>query len=869
MAAFDDYKDLLPSTRVYTMSELRKQTSADKRNASSYGSMSMSDRTAQYMAQMAGLHQQQQQSRPPIQQPVSQAKPISHAPQLGQTKGAPTRQVPTPAFEDYMANQALGAIASEPPMPIAVAAAASVTASPKRPTQAKRKAKAQAATDLEDCITLSTEPATGTSIGSQHPRATATAKATTTEDVALSAREPASTYADDAAQLSITTDEQSDSTTTAYKAKAKRTSKTSKAKTAQESVVEDDSQSSPSHHDYGYAPDYSSMPPYSMEDRDENVVSSEMWEEYERSLASMHDYESDIPSYEDGSDSTSASSYAPISSHSSTSTFQHFDDRADNYDRDGVRGAAAPHTAKDTAPANKSSRMNTRAGADAAMDDVWGDNTATGLYAESGADNSTSHSYSHGAGNDSSHSGNTSGLGSSSASEHGAHGDYGSNVDHGSSVDHGFSVDNGAEPTINAGVERSSASEEELDFSSIMEAYDEFQSDSDDDESYPSLRGKDLSSGRSRQGNGGEDSHNLYYPGIRATDSTADFTDEISPMSEGLPEDLRKFLKDRPYREEDTGPKFTELENQRAREAAEEHARITAEGHRRLTKLESTAQWNYDDARSCRPATGIKYTRNSYMKPRGAEEREYYAGPRRDFGVALKELLDRVGIRIERIEDRNYQKLCFLQTRDGDRFKLSVFYNKRELVTFIQTSSELEDAKEAFNLLKNLAGSSIYNIQLKTDAEAEAYQQETERNSNKLLQRNKDLTLVDAKKAQKAVQNNRVDAKGSAAAGMGTVVSFDRRMHNILDPLGFTITAISDKNYQKQIDLTSPSGNQLKLAVYYKGNDKISSFKFNKMPPEDMDALKLCLQSFEAQLLNTTLDLFKAKSMKRALHTRQ
>lgn len=854
MAAFDDYKDLLPSTRVYTMSELRKQTSADKRNASSYGSMTMSDRTTQYMAQMAGQHpqQQQQQSSPQIQQPASQAKPISHTPQHGHTQCTPTRQVPTPAFEDYMANQALGAIASEPPMPVAAVAAASVAATPKRPTQSKRKAKAQAATDLEDCITLSAEPATEASVGSTNTRATATAaaKATTTADVALSETVPASTYADDAAKLSITPDEMSETTTSASKTKAKRTSKTSKAKTAQETVVEDDSQSSPSHHNYGYAPDYSSMSSYSMEDRDENVVSSEMWEEYERSLASMHDYENDMPSYGDNSASTSASNHASSSSYNSNSTSHHFEDSADSSDRDGLRGAAAIHSATDTAPA-KRGRKHTSAGADAAMDDVWGDNSATGSYAESGADKSSIHS------------GDISGIGSSTASEQGFHGDYGSNVDHSSSLD------NGAEPTINAGVERSSASEEELDFSSIMEAYDEFQSDSDDDESYPSLRGKDLSSGRSRQGNGGEDSHNLYYPGIRATDSTADFTDEISPMSEGLPEDLRKFLKDRPYREEDTGPKFTELENQRAREAAEEHARITAEGHRRLTKLESTAQWNSDDTRSRRPATGIKYTRNSYMKPRGTEEREYYAGPRRDFGVALKELLDRVGIRIERIEDRNYQKLCFLQTRDGDRFKLSVFYNKRELVTFIQTSSELEDAKEAFNLLKNLAGSSIHNIQLKTDAEAEAYQQETERNSNKLLQRNKDLTLVDAKKAQKAVQNNRVDAKGSAAAGMGTVVSFDRRMHNILDPLGFTIIAITDKNYQKQIDLTSPSGNQLKLAVYYKGNDKISSFKFNKMPPEDMDALKLCLQSFEAQLLNTTLDLFKAKSMKRALHTRQ
>ena len=410
----------------------------------------------------------------------------------------------------------------------------------------------------------------------------------------------------------------------------------------------------------------------------------------------------------------------------------------------------------------------------------------------------------------------------------------------------------------------SAASEdEELDFDGILEAYEALQSESDNDEHYSSLKGKDLSSGKGMpllEMQGG------YGRALRATDSTAGFSDEVAPWEQGIPEELRKFIKNR-NEEDDDGPKYTELENKRAQEALIEHERISAEGHKRLSVLENTAQWHVDPKERREP-TGIKYTRSSYMKPRGAEEKEYYSGVRRDFGAALQEILRETQVHVSRIEDRNYQKLCFMETQDGERFKLSVFYNKRDLVSFVQTSSELEDAKEVFYLLKNLVGSSIHNIQLKSDEQVEAYIEQTERDSNRLLKRNKNLTLVDEDTALKAVKNNQLSAQGSVEAGMGTVVPFAKRLNNILTPLGFKVGAIEDKNYLKQVELVSPQGNQLKLSVYYKGNDKISSFKFNKMPPEDMEILKLCLQSFEEQLLNTPLDLFKAKSMKRTLHSR-
>lgn len=109
----------------------------------------------------------------------------------------------------------------------------------------------------------------------------------------------------------------------------------------------------------------------------------------------------------------------------------------------------------------------------------------------------------------------------------------------------------------------SAASEnEELDFDGILEAYEALQSESDNDERYASLKGKDLSSGKGMpllEIQGG------YGRALRATDSTAGFSDEVAPWEQGIPEELRKFIKNR-NEEDDDGPKYTELENKRAQD---------------------------------------------------------------------------------------------------------------------------------------------------------------------------------------------------------------------------------------------------------------------------------------------------------------
>ena len=89
----------------------------------------------------------------------------------------------------------------------------------------------------------------------------------------------------------------------------------------------------------------------------------------------------------------------------------------------------------------------------------------------------------------------------------------------------------------------SAASEdEELDFDGILEAYEALHLESDNDEHYASLKGKDLSSGKGMpllETQGG------YGRALRATDSTAGFSDEVAPWEQGIPEELRKFIKNK------------------------------------------------------------------------------------------------------------------------------------------------------------------------------------------------------------------------------------------------------------------------------------------------------------------------------------
>ena len=769
--AFSDYKDLLPTTRVVSMSDLGKVSSRPKSTQNTVPNMSMDQRIDEYMA-------------------------TSKHPKGSSTSASSTPHVPSKLVANVPVSANVPASASTP-----VLASATVSSAVASSTTSKVKSSASKTT---------------------HTAKRGSANANSTKATTLAASAPPCALAPDVA-----------------------------------------APSSPAH---PYASDNYASRSFAM-DKDSyqgaksHDAYTQVWQEYDAVLGAYDEAHLERVDTTDphaqSVDSTvpHTQSVDTLDSHPQRMVMHQQDDKVATASEDG----AASNDLSSSSDLSASSEVNASGAGDERA--PWDDATGHG---DSVCVATVQHEHEHEQKIDDSVFVAQDSFDGVLVSEASAVGTHTPSANAASSQSLSDNAQNSGSALSSSSAQDSAASEDEdLDFDGILEAYEALQSESDNDEHYASLKGKDLSSGKGMpllETQGG------YGRALRATDSTAGFSDEVAPWEQGIPEELRKFIKNR-NEEDDDGPKYTELENKRAQEALIEHERISAEGHKRLSVLENTAQWHVDP-KERRESTGIKYTRSSYMKPRGAEEKEYYSGERRDFGAALQEILRATRVHVSRIEDRNYQKLCFMETQDGERFKLSVFYNKRDLVSFVQTSSELEDAKEVFYLLKNLVGSSIHNIQLKSDEQVEAYIEQTERDSNRLLKRNKNLTLVDEDTALKAVKNNQLSAQGSVEAGMGTVVPFAKRLNNILTPLGFKVGAIEDKNYLKQVELVSPQGNQLKLSVYYKGNDKISSFKFNKMPPEDMEILKLCLQSFEEQLLNTPLDLFKAKSMKRTLHSR-
>lgn len=768
--AFSDYKDLLPTTRVVSMSDLGKVSSRPKSTQNTVPNMSMDQRIDEYIA-------------------------TSKHPKGSSTSASSTPHVPSKLAANVP-------VATTAPVSANAPVAATAPVSANVPVAATAPVLASATVSHAAVASRATSKVKSAASNTMHTAKIASANATSTKATTLTASATSCALAPVFA--------------------------------------------APSSPAFPYASDNYASRSFAM-DKDSyqgakaHDAYTQVWQEYDAVLGAYDEAHLEIVD----TSATNAQSADTLASHPQSMVMPPQDEKVATASEDGAASSDLSESSKD----NASGTLDERAPWDDATG--YGDSVCVAtVQHEQEIDDSVYLSQD-----------SFDGVLVSEASAIGTHAP---SANAASSQSLSDNAQNSGSALSSTSAQDSAASEnEELDFDGILEAYEALQSESDNDERYASLKGKDLSSGKGMpllEIQGG------YGRALRATDSTAGFSDDVAPWEQGIPEELRKFIKNR-NEEDDDGPKYTELENKRAQEALIEHERISAEGHKRLSVLENTAQWHVDPKERREP-TGIKYTRSSYMKPRGADEKEYYSGLRRDFGAALQEILRATRVHVSRIEDRNYQKLCFMETQDGERFKLSVFYNKKDLVSFVQTSSELEDAKEVFYLLKNLVGSSIHNIQLKSDEQVEAYIEQTERDSNRLLKRNKNLTLVDEDTALKAVKNNQLSAQGSVEAGMGTVVPFAKRLNNILTPLGFKVGAIEDKNYLKQVELVSPKGNQLKLSVYYKGNDKISSFKFNKMPSEDMEILKLCLQSFEEQLLNTPLDLFKAKSMKRTLHTR-
>ena len=222
-----------------------------------------------------------------------------------------------------------------------------------------------------------------------------------------------------------------------------------------------------------------------------------------------------------------------------------------------------------------------------------------------------------------------------------------------------------------------------------------------------------------------------------------------------------------------------------------------------------------------------------------------------DFRESMEDLVAPYGITVLDVDNRPFQVLCSMLSREDERFKLSVFYSKQRKIKYIQCACTSTEVKLCLKHLEALRGSSIDDMKL-SEQEPDFVAQGV-RNKG-MAARNKNIALVSAEVASQVVHGDKIDIHSAARAGMGKVVTLNDRVENILKPLGFKIRDCQEKSYQRQFSVTTPSGQNIILMVWYKGSGKVSNVRFNLTPGADREAIGKALTQLNSSVVNTMLE---------------
>ncbi|MCK0534997.1 MULTISPECIES: hypothetical protein [unclassified Anaerobiospirillum] len=222
-----------------------------------------------------------------------------------------------------------------------------------------------------------------------------------------------------------------------------------------------------------------------------------------------------------------------------------------------------------------------------------------------------------------------------------------------------------------------------------------------------------------------------------------------------------------------------------------------------------------------------------------------------DFRESMEDLVAPYGITVLDVDNRPFQVLCSMLSREDERFKLSVFYSKQRKIKYIQCACTSTEVKLGLKHLEALRGSCIDDMKL-SEQEPDFVAQGV-RNKG-MAARNKNIALVSAEVASQVVHGDKIDIHSAARAGMGKVVTLNDRVENILKPLGFKIRDCQEKSYQRQFSVTTPSGQNIILMVWYKGSGKVSNVRFNLTPGADREAIGKALTQLNSSVVNTMLE---------------
>lgn len=242
---------------------------------------------------------------------------------------------------------------------------------------------------------------------------------------------------------------------------------------------------------------------------------------------------------------------------------------------------------------------------------------------------------------------------------------------------------------------------------------------------------------------------------------------------------------------------------------------------------------------------------NSTYEPEVSGKSGYDEVDLDDFRESMEDLVAPYGITVLDLDNRPFQVLCSMLSGEDERFKLSVFYSKQRKIKYIQCACTSTEVKLCLKHLEALKGSSIDDMKI-SEQEPDFVAQGV-RNKG-MAARNKNIALVSAEVASQVVHGDKIDIHSAARAGMGKVVTLNDRVENILRPLGFKIRDCQEKNYQRQFSVTTPSGQNIMLMVWYKGSGKVSSVRFNLTPGADREAIGKALTQLNSSVVNTMLE---------------
>lgn len=307
------------------------------------------------------------------------------------------------------------------------------------------------------------------------------------------------------------------------------------------------------------------------------------------------------------------------------------------------------------------------------------------------------------------------------------------------------------------------------------------------------------------------------------------------------------------------------------------------------SKQDSKRQENHDLQEQDSPDLSIKDSNDLYASTSAQDpdnNQEQFEDPKSFEQRINKQLLERISLLIAPYrcfatldEEKPYQKRLDIVTPSGNSYKLIIFYKASLVISSLKFNKTSGPDSNLLGSLTQLLNSVLLNRSLE-------HFFENDQSSHSRFNEHKNFGSQSASsKAPRAAsghyqspsqgygqsqgpspwsgQNQSTIPLGMKSMEQGNSSGFsartnnneslDKRIAKILEPLGFKVKFFQDANYQKQYQVTTSTGDECILMIFYKANNKISSIRFNKVPQSDKNDLATAVLQLNNNLKGTEI----------------